>query len=91
MSTELNIQIYSQPGCGACEAAKMLLKSKNIPYQELILNLGQKQEEGKTYVPVEHLKARFPEARTMPQIFNGRKHIGGMPELNKFIAQLNLT
>ena len=81
----MNIVIYSQPGCSACESAKGLLKTKKIPYTELILNVGQPQEEGKTYVPVQHLKDKVPNARTMPQIFDGKFHIGGFPELQKYL------
>lgn len=81
----MNLQIYSQPGCSACESAKTLLKGKGIPYQELILNVGQPQEEGKTYVPVTHLRERNPDARSVPQIFDGRRHIGGLKELQEYI------
>lgn len=81
----MNIIIYSQPGCTACESAKNLLKSKKIEYQELILNVGQVQEEGKTYVPVQHLKDKVPNARSVPQIFDGKHHIGGLSELQKWL------
>ncbi len=80
-----NFIIYSQPNCAYCEQAKNLLKSKNIEYVELILNVGQKQEEGKTYVPVQHLKDKVPNARTIPQIFNGKRHIGGYNELVDYV------
>lgn len=81
----MNIIIYSQPGCSGCEAAKTLLKSKNIKYTEFILNVGQKQEEGKNYVPVQHLKDKLPNAKSVPQIFEGNTHIGGLAELQKFL------
>lgn len=80
----MNIVIYSQPNCSACESAKTFMKSKNIAYQELILNVGQKQEEGKTYVPVTHLKERKPDAKSVPQIFNGKHYIGGLKELQEY-------
>lgn len=81
----MNIIIYSQPNCTFCEQAKSLLKSKNIGYTELILNVGQKQEEGKTYVPVQHLKDKVPGAKSVPQIFDGKHHIGGFHELQKWL------
>lgn len=81
----MQIIIYSQPNCSYCEQAKALLKSKSIPYTELILNLGQKQEEGKTYVPIQHLKDKVPKAKSVPQIFNGKYHIGGFRELQAYI------
>lgn len=83
----MNLQIYSQPGCTVCEQAKQYLSSKGIEYQELILNVGQVQEEGKTYVPVTHLKERVPTARSVPQIFDGRHHIGGFNELKSYVAK----
>ena len=81
----MNIIIYSQPNCSFCEQAKSLLKSKSISYTELILNVGQKQEEGKTYVPVQHLKDKVPGAKSVPQIFDGKHHIGGFHELQKWL------
>lgn len=81
----MNIVIYSQPGCTACEAAKSFMKSKGVSYQELILNVGQKQEAGKTYVPVTHLKERKPDAKSVPQIFNGKHYIGGLKEIQEYL------
>lgn len=81
----MNITIYTQPNCTYCDQAKALMKSKDIPYIELILNVGQKQEDGKTYVPVQHLKDRMPNARTIPQIFNGKHYIGGFKELQEYL------
>lgn len=81
----MNITIYTQPSCTYCEQAKALMKSKNISYTELILNTGQKQVEGKTYVPVQHLKDRYPDAKTLPQIFNGKHRIGGFHELQSWL------
>jgi glutaredoxin 3 len=80
----MNIQIYSQPGCSGCEQAKNWMKSKGIEYQELILNVGQPQLPNKTYVPVQHLKDRVPNAKSVPQIFDGKHHIGGFAELQKW-------
>jgi len=77
--------IYSQPNCTFCEQAKDLIKSKGLEYVELILNVGQKQEQGKQYVPLTHLKAKVPSARSVPQIFVGDKHVGGFVELQKYL------
>lgn len=81
----MNITIYTQPNCTYCDQAKALMKSKNISYVELILNVGQKQEDGKTYVPVQHLKDRVPNAKTIPQIFDGKHYIGGFKELQNYL------
>lgn len=85
LKADLNIIIYSQPNCSYCDQAKALLKSKSIAYTELILNVGQKQEEGKTYVPLTHLKDKVPTAKSVPQIFNGKHHIGGFIELRDYL------
>lgn len=79
------LTIYSQPGCSACEQAKNLIKSKGHTYQELILNVGQKQEAGKTYVPVQQLKDRVPKARSVPIVFEGKTLIGGLDQLKHFL------
>lgn len=81
----MNIIIYSQPGCTYCEQAKALAAQKGIAITELILNVGQPQDPGKTYVPVQHLKDKVPNARTMPQIFDGKFHIGGFQEFQKYL------
>lgn len=79
------LTVYSQPGCSACDQAKNLIKSKGHTYQELILNVGQKQEDGKTYVPVQSLKDRVPNAKSVPVIFEGKTLIGGLTELQKWL------
>lgn len=79
------ITMYTQPGCTFCEQAKTLIKSKGHTVQELILNVGQKQEEGKTYVPVQQLKDRVPNARSVPQMFEGKTYIGDFAKLKEFL------
>ncbi len=79
------LTIYTQPGCTSCEQAKNLMKSKGIQYQEITLNVGQPQVEGKTYIPVQSFKEKFPNARTVPQITEGNTHIGDYNDLVKFL------
>ena len=79
------ITVYSQPNCAACKTAKDLILSKGHEVQELILNVGQKQEEGKTYVPVQHLKDRLPNAKSVPQMFEGKTYIGDLERLKTFL------
>ncbi len=79
--------VYSKPQCTFCEQAKALLKSKNLAFQEIILDVGQEKEAGKTYMPVADFKAQHPHAKTVPQIFLATPtdphgtHIGGFNEL----------
>jgi len=79
------ITMYTQAGCTYCEQAKALILSKGYTVQELILNVGQKQEPGKTYVPVQHLKDRLPNAKSVPQMFEGRTYIGDFSKLKEFL------
>ncbi len=81
----MNFTIYSKPNCTYCEQAKALIKLKKHDYVELVLNVGQKHEPGKQYVPVTHLKDKAPNATSVPQIFVGTKHIGGFLELQKYL------
>ena len=81
----MNIIIYSQPACTFCDQAKALLKSKKISFTEINLNVGQKQEEGKHYIPVKEFHDKFPKVRALPFILEGRTHIGGFTELQRFL------
>jgi len=78
--------IYSKPACAFCEQAKSLLASKNLAYEELILDVGQVKDSSKTYVSVQELRDRVPGARTVPQIFLGDELIGGFDSLQKTLA-----
>lgn len=79
------ITVYSQPDCPICDQAKALIKSKGHTVQELILNIGQKQEEGKMYIPLTKFKERLPNARTVPQMFEGKTYIGDFTKLQEFL------
>lgn len=79
------LTIYTQPGCVSCDQAKNLMKSKGIEYREITLNVGQPQVEGKTYIPVQSFKEKFPNARTVPQITEGNTLIGDYNALVKFL------
>lgn len=73
--------IYSKPACPACDQAKAFLNQKGLSYSEVILDVGQPQLEGKTYIGRTDLLAKFPMARTVPQITKGNDHVGGLQEL----------
>jgi glutaredoxin 3 len=79
--------VYSKPGCPACDGAKKLLESKSLPYKELILDVGQVKDMTKEYTTVEALKKRVPNARTVPQIFDGDILIGGFDSLQLYIGK----
>lgn len=77
--------VYSKPNCTYCNQAKQLLASKSLAYKEVEIDVGQQHILGKTYVPASVLKEKVPTARTVPQIFDDEKHIGGFTELKEYL------
>lgn len=67
------VTIYTSPLCGFCHAAKRLLKSKNVEYNEIdvMMKPAKKQE----------MMARANGRHTVPQIFVGDIHVGGCDDL----------
>lgn len=66
------VTVYSTEYCPYCSRAKALLKSKNIPFEEI--NLEGKDDE------LNALKKRTG-MRTVPQIFFDDALVGGYQEL----------
>ncbi len=66
------VTIYSKTICPYCDRAKLLLKNKGVPYNEI--NLDGKEQELKA------LKERTG-LRTVPQIFIEDHLIGGFTDL----------
>ena len=66
------IIIYSTQICPFCLRAKMLLKRKNLKFEEIILTDEKSRDE---------MIEKAGGKRTVPQIFIGDKHIGGCDEL----------
>ena len=77
------VEIYTSPLCGFCHAAKRLLDSKGVEYQEfdIMLKPALKQE----------MLARSAGRRTVPQIFIGGSGIGGCDELHQLEASGELN
>ncbi len=67
------IEIYSSMLCGFCHAAKRLLKSKGVSYDEtdVLLHPSRRRE----------MMDRANGRHTVPQIFIDGEHIGGCDEL----------
>ena len=61
--------------------AKALLKAKGLSYREVHFDVGQPKQEGEEYVNVAEFKARYPQVKTAPQIFEDTDYVGGFPEL----------
>ncbi len=67
------IEIYSSMLCGFCHAAKRLLKTKGVKYQEtdVLLHPSRRKE----------MMQRANGRHTVPQIFIDGVHVGGCDEL----------
>jgi glutaredoxin 3 len=70
--------IWSKDQCPYCEQAKMLMRSREIPYEERNINRGYTREQ---------LLEAVPGARTLPQIFLDDQLIGGFTELREHLKQ----
>jgi glutaredoxin 3 len=69
-----SVTIYTKATCGYCAAAKALLKSKNVTFDEIPVDGDvTKQEE---------MTKRANGGWTVPQIFIGTTHVGGCDDLH---------
>ena len=66
------VTIYSQSYCPYCVKAKILLKRKNIEFEEIMISDDKTREE-----MIERSGGRM----TVPQIFIAEKHVGGCDDL----------
>ena len=76
------VQILTTPTCNYCVAAKHLLQSQGIPYQEFDLTLGGDQAL--------EMLSRSGQ-RTVPQIFINERPIGGFTELSDLLLNDELS
>lgn len=67
------VVIYTRDWCGYCDAARRLLQSKNVPFEEI--NLTGKPAER------EELVEMAGGQTTVPQIFIDDAHVGGCDDL----------
>lgn len=73
------IVIYGKPDCTFCEQAKLLLDSQNIGYEY--------KELGRDFNTEELLKLN-PDARSLPQIFDNGRLIGGFSDLRSELVRI---
>ena len=71
----MNVEIYSKTNCGYCDRAKIKLQK----YSPKIHMLDQDYTRKEFF-------AKFPNAKTFPQIIINNKRIGGYYELEKWLA-----
>jgi len=67
------IEIYSTAVCPYCVAAKNLLKSKGLEWQEVRVDTDPAQRDA--------MLRRSGGRRTVPQIFINDAHVGGFDDL----------
>jgi glutaredoxin 3 len=67
------VTIYTSMMCGYCNAAKQLLASKNVAFEEIDVSHNPEGRRAMT--------ERAAGRRTVPQIFIGETHVGGCTEL----------
>lgn len=72
------ITIYGRPGCGYCESAKVLLKTKGMEFEYKTLDKDFTRDE---------LLATFPNAKTFPQIIVDGVKIGGYDNLKAMLEE----
>ena len=66
------VEIYTSPLCGFCHAAKRLLDSKGVAYEEIdVMRDVEKKQE----------MMQRSGRRTVPQIFIDETHVGGCDDL----------
>lgn len=66
------VLVYSKMNCPYCVQAKQLLTAKQIPYEEVRVDLDQNR--------LQEMLTRS-QRRTVPQIFIGAHHVGGFDDL----------
>ena len=77
-----NIIIYTSSLCGFCYRAKSLLKKKNIPFEEIDIDLD--------YSKRNEMIKKSSGRTSVPQIFFKDHHIGGCDDLYKLEEENNL-
>ncbi|MBF0270684.1 MAG: glutaredoxin 3 [Magnetococcales bacterium] len=72
------IVMYSTTVCPFCVRAKMLLKKKNVSFEEINLDKAPERRD--------EMVKRAGGRRTVPQIFINDEHIGGCDDLHALDA-----
>jgi glutaredoxin len=81
------IEIYGKPHCAFCDHAKKLLTERNIEFSYTELLIQQKQQPDVNYISREEFVKLFPSAKAVPQVLVDGKHLGGYPELKKYLER----
>jgi glutaredoxin 3 len=73
-----HVTIYTKSWCPYCHAAKDLLASKNVAFEEIDVSKGGEAQA--------FMSQRAGGRSTVPQIFIGDKHVGGCDDLHALDA-----
>ena len=77
-------KVFTKPSCPYCVKAKALLSKLDIPYEEYKLSSSMSGSDGKYTVTIDQMFEMIgKQVRTMPQIMNDDKHIGGYTDLRE--------
>jgi glutaredoxin 3 len=76
--TMKEVKMYCWTWCPYCIRAKIMLESKGVPYQEIVIDGDQEALEALT---------AQTGSRTVPQIFVNGEFIGGCDDLREIDAQ----
>lgn len=75
--------IYSSNHCPYCDMAKSLLMREKISFEEINISQSDRLKQD--------MIKKAGGRRTVPQIFIGKKHIGGYDDLNKVYTSKELN
>lgn len=70
---EKGVKVFTMNYCPYCERAKSLLKKRGVAFEEILIE----EEDDASWDALYQLS----KMRTMPQVFFGKKLIGGFNEL----------
>lgn len=73
----MKAEIFTRPGCGFCVMAKVLMVKRNITFTERDITNPDHYAA---------MKARVPNAHTVPQIFLDGRAIGGFEDLARHLG-----
>ncbi|GAB4090875.1 hypothetical protein GCM10028785_35440 [Hydrogenophaga soli] len=76
----MKIVVYSKSACQQCDAAKMLLTSRSLPFEEIKIDDDAQRQA--------FYAQCGPSVRQMPQIFINEQRVGGLAGLQAALTQL---
>ena len=78
-------KVFTKPNCQFCVRAKELLDKLNIPYETYHLGENLEGGDGNYTVTIDQMFEMIgKQVRSMPQIMNNEKHIGGYTDLREY-------